>query len=858
MPRTPALFAALFFCAGARVFAAEPKSAGEAVEAATRQAGAYDAWKLALKAERATDPQNITAPPGFRVELLRSALPEEDSWVSMAFDREGRITIGCEKKGLLRLTLEHGAVTKVERINDTLLECRGLLYAYGALYAMANNSKTLVRLRSTHGDGHFDEIKELLKTDGGVGHGRNHVKLGPDGMLYLAHGNNVVAPPNALTPASLRNMRDDRVIPCPWDPQMFDGDVTLPAGHILRTDPNGESWELIAGGFRNELDLAWDQFGELFTFDADMEWDTGTPWYRPTRVNHVLPGADYGWRRGTSKWPDYFPDCGPTAVNIGLASPTAVIYSRANSYDSAYWQKLYICDWAYGRIMAVELKPNGASYSATATPFISGKPLNVTDAAFSRLPFVPSNEPPKVVRWNHDGELYFITGGRRTQSGLYRVVQETYGDGSFYQRGEGSEMAQRRHLESLRHGGPATALTEIWPALGHPDAGMRHAARVALEAQPVEHWRERAVAERNTLAQLTALMALAHTGSHEDLEPMLASLETARPNNREERILHLRDYQLALARLGQLDEAQAARSAQRLNPLYPNPQGEWECDHLLCELLVYLGVPDVVEKSLALLAKAERSEDFLQYLFHLRDVPHEWRLDQRRAYFTALNHADTLEGARDYQRSLRLIRSEVAEILTAEERRVLGPLIEGNLTNVALKNTGPQLQVKDWKLEDIEPRLDRIGKGRAYESGRLAFTAAQCIVCHRLGKTGGLIGPDLTGVSSRFSRRDLLLNILEPSKVIDDKYRSTSFRMKSGSTVVGMVDHEDDEAVYVRVNPASPETTGLPKTLIVSREASPISPMPTGLLNVLSETQILDLLAYLEAVGDPHHADFQK
>ena len=130
-------------------------------------------------------------------------------------------------------------------------------------------AKAFVRLRSTRGDGQFDEIKELLKTDGGVGHGRNHVKLGPEGMIYLVHGNNVVAPPEAFAASPLRRMQDDRLIPCPWDPQMFDGDVSLPAGHILRTDPNGETWELIAGGFRNELDIDWNEAGDMFT-DSDV------------------------------------------------------------------------------------------------------------------------------------------------------------------------------------------------------------------------------------------------------------------------------------------------------------------------------------------------------------------------------------------------------------------------------------------------------------------------------------------------------------------------------------------------------------------------------------------------------------
>ena len=64
----------------------------------TRQPDAYDAWKLALTPGAATDPATITVPAGFKIELLRSATAEEDSWVAMAFDPQGRLTIAREKQ----------------------------------------------------------------------------------------------------------------------------------------------------------------------------------------------------------------------------------------------------------------------------------------------------------------------------------------------------------------------------------------------------------------------------------------------------------------------------------------------------------------------------------------------------------------------------------------------------------------------------------------------------------------------------------------------------------------------------------------------------------------------------------------
>ena len=59
-------------------------------------------------------------------------------------------------------------------------------------------------------------------------------------------------------------------------------------------DPEGKNFELFSMGERNPVDQAFNKDGELFLYDSDMEWDMGTPWYRPTNVQHVISGADAG------------------------------------------------------------------------------------------------------------------------------------------------------------------------------------------------------------------------------------------------------------------------------------------------------------------------------------------------------------------------------------------------------------------------------------------------------------------------------------------------------------------------------------------------------------------------------------
>ena len=497
----------------------------------------------------------------------------------------------------------------------------------------------------------------------------------------------------------------------------------------------------------------------------------------------------------------------------------------------------------------MHLHPQGASYTATAEPFVTGRPLNVTDAVIGP-----------------DGAMYFLTGGRRTQAGLYRVsyigakIEDApkSRDELAAAKQAAEARALRRRLETFHGHSQPGAVGEIWPHLSSPDPWIRHAARIALEWQDVHLWQGKALAEKNVTASLAALMALARSGAKESQGAMLARLD-AMPIaglTDELQILALRDYQLAFIRLGAPDEGMTASCLQRLDALYP--ARSWQANHLLCELLVYLKSPSVIAKTTALLANAERSEDLLHYLFFLRNITDGWTTEQRRSYFTALNRAEKMEGARSYQWSLRLIRSEVVAALTPAEREAMGSLLDEVVKPPGVTpNSGPQILVKEWKAADLLGKLDRVSRGRSFDGGRLAFAAAQCAACHRVGNAGGVIGPDLTAVASRLNRRDLLDSILDPSRVIDDKFRNTIFGMKDGTSVTGIVEREEATKIMVRTSPQSAQTTALNRAEIVSREASAVSPMPPGLLNVLTENQILDLMAFLESGGDPKHPDFK-
>ena len=821
-----------------------------------RQVKDYDQWQEALGAEQATEVGRIATLPGYEVKLIRTAQPDEGSWVALAFDPKGRLTIAREDKGLLRLSLPGVSQStpvgspaapqtnveqpiRVETINDTLLECRGLLYAHGYLFVNANNSRGFYRLQDTTADGRFDEVKLLRPLPGDVGHGRNNLTLGPDGLLYLVLGNDTRLPADFQPSNSpYRNAAEDRLLPCEWNKQLFNYGVTPPAGHVIRTDVEGRRWEVVAGGMRNPFGIDFNSEGEMFTFDADMEWDVGLPWYRPCQVNHLVSGGEYGWRQGTSKWAPGYPDRLPSTLDIGLASPTSVQFGADSDFPPRYRRALFMADWAYGKILAVHLTPQGASYRATAETFLRGRPLNVTGLTFGP-----------------DGAMYFITGGRKTQSGLYRLkyVGPTQPDDLPTQPSEpaAAKARQLRHkLESFHGRVDPAAVDLLWPHLGSADPWLRHAARVALEMQPVSQWQTRALSEPASAPAATALLALARVGASSVQIPLLNRLtEMAGENlSPEQQLVVVRAVQLSLSRQGSPDAATQAKLLECFDALYPAAQPP--LNQLLCELLVWLESPQVVSKTLPLLAQAETQEEKIHYLFTLRHVRNHWRPDLRQLYFRWLAESAAFQGGRYVPLSLAKIKADALATLSAKDAALYRPILEHPpAAESGANSTVERPFVREWTVDDLVGSLDGVSGDRDLARGEAMFAAANCIGCHRFAGKGQTVGPDLSGVAGRFSRRDILESILVPSKAIGDKYRNLIISTDEGRVVTGALAGDDGETLYLMPDATQPDQMiSIPKQSIETQQFSLTSPMPTGALDTLTKDEILDLLAYLETV----------
>jgi putative heme-binding domain-containing protein len=137
-------------------------------------------------------------------------------------------------------------------------------------------------------------------------------------------------------------------------------------------------------------------------------------------------------------------------------------------------------------------------------------------------------------------------------------------------------------------------------------------------------------------------------------------------------------------------------------------------------------------------------------------------------------------------------------------------------------------------------------KGGAADAGRPLFEE-RCAACHRVGGIGRDVGPDLTTITSRFKKRDVLEAILWPSKVISDQYQAEMFELSDGKIVSGLIVRESAAAILVRTADTPDKPVAVPKAQIKSRAQSTVSLMPEGLVDTLTPKQIADMLAFTMA-----------
>lgn len=916
--------------------------------------------------------ERFRLPDGFSVEEVAT---DEliGSAINMTFDPLGRPVVGAQDDGI-RILLDadgDGTYEAQQSYSELVTRIMGLLYlGPGDLLAQGNGPEGsgLYRLTDDNGDDAADQVKLIMPSNGGMGeHGPHAIVRGPDGYIYVMYGNHA-HPAEAMDPLSpCRNMQEDYFLPRYVDPRGHANSIRAPGGTIIRAAPDFGRWEQVLGGFRNAYDFAMDRSGEIFTFDSDMEWDYGLPWFRPIRVIHAVPGGDYGWRTGSSKKPAYYADTLPGVDDVGRGSPVGVCFYEHTAFPEEYHGAFFMGDWSRGRIRVIFPKPSGATFAGKTMDFLVGEPLNVTD-----LDVAPN------------GDLYFTTGGRGTRGGLYRVRYENGGkrpdlpstiDGvlaypmprsawgreaigqareqmkdawptglaAFAQDPKADEDLRVRALEALQVYGPKpdpallaalardanpkvkgaavylmgcgsfesfreplinalydkdaavtrraceaivrSGLSEatrvepheglisgLYLLLDQDDRFVRYAARKALERVDRDLWADHILSDeidRRPHGVLEGMLALVETeraATHSDA--IFSKLEEISKAPMDDEILldFLRVLQMAFIRDvtggDRLDRFKTVLGPRMLGLF---PKKDLRINRELQSVVAYLEPPGAIEALLAYLTPDKAQEEQIHTVYALRAIGKGWTPATRNQVIEWFDRGREMAGAASMEGYINnlwdsmLAHLPEAERLGAEERKAKAlqareEAAQALLAQIEGESGDAESDLAQMSFEELSDYLEydpMAYQPQDLEKGKRVFLKAKCANCHLFGTAGKGGGPDLSTVTSRFRRRDILEAIMYPSKVISDQYQGLEVELDDLSSVTGMVVGENDDTLTLIT--VSGERVEIPRKSIVKQVEAQQSIMPEGLLQTMNMQELVSLIYYLE-----HGADVQK
>ncbi len=793
-------------------------------------------------------------PQGFTITRFAGDDLTNDTW-AMTISNDGRVAVSGP--GYIKVLLDtdkDGVADRAEVVSDKARNPHGLLWHGNDLLSVQPQGIFLHRSRTDNGlPGGAPELFYKLPGGGGE-HGPHGIRRGPDGWFYVACGNNAnIGRGNITTTTS---------------------PVTNPSqGTILRISPDGKQSEVIAHGFRNHYDLAFNQHGHLFTFDSDGERDHQLPWYSYCRVFHIRVGGHHGWllpghQRSFNRPPGFF-DSVNRLNEIDRGSPTGVEVYRHTQFPKHYQDGLFFACWTYGRVYFTPLIQKKDSYQQHKHETF----LEPT----GNLGFAPSDLAVHPVT----GDLFVSVGGRGTRGAVYRI----------------SYPARRKAARPV----PSYQTREDWSIHTDrivPTPAVAPADALALFGSDKDH------ATRITAIR-HLMLALGDISTNEARRRIDAGYTAHRPD----------------ALPADLRQKAISSLAAAFDPKDPGQPLQYEIARLLA--MLQADTSEAVETLAAALSSSSHPTHDAHYLFCLAQMPgprekvrdriaegflgidrklHQRRLLTDRNWSVNLRDALQAQLGFDPKTGTRMSRSEkispasahLLTLLPEKERALVAgtmkrsdqgwnreaisfaekylppaeiPLLLATFRNAwehepRLRphligylsrhgNEADRMLCEEFSRPpagalDLTPFTEKMkavnwDQGEAGR-GQAVYTRYNCVTCHSGNKR---LGPSLRKIAKRFNREDLFRHINEPNLALSDLYKATQITTADG-TYIGMKVYSSEAQTILETG--SNETIRFSRHDIISEQTPNQSPMPAGLLVGASREELADLYAYLKTL----------
>jgi len=377
------------------------------------------------------------------------------------------------------------------------------------------------------------------------------------------------------------------------------------------------------------------------------------------------------------------------------------------------------------------------------------------------------------------------------------------------------------------------------------------------------------LAETNPLGAIEGALALIETAkSGDNIEPVLNGQLAllAKPSlSVDDKLRALRVFQLAVIESKNETPSLKKRAHSALIAQFPSK--DERLNRQLANTLAWAGQPAAIAKILAAMPKDNAEPQVqLHYVHALRTMKDGWTPTQKTQLMDWYAKAITWRGGASFPGFINLLFDASMQTFTPEEKKLayekvpqFAPLTEAELAaaaqRVATQRAGQQRPAnmrargvlaisKEELVEELIFTPQR--QPPSAQQGREVFDKA-CSACHRFGAIGNDLGPDLTTLNSRFQKKDIVESILWPSKVISDQYEVTMVQTKDGKAFAGFVVREEGGKLAMRTADTVGRQFEVASANIKTKEKSPVSMMPEGLVDEFSLGQIHGLIKFLQS-----------